>query len=530
MKCEGYIMDKNYAELLENDLLEYGMVSDVFPKYFNSNGLSRIKFRKMAETKCATSPMGINLLKPDGNNRVISLPNPISYQQCVRIIFEDTNCFKMVLDKIKNNPYSHSKIIAEDMLFNIPIKENASKFMDSLRDKMYLSIGSKYCLKYDIEKFYDNVYTHYLPAGLVGFSESIAMYKQEKNASNEYTYMCNIDKAIRNLSNKETKGILTGPFVSRIFSELLLSELDDEIRKELKNENFRRYIDDSVMYVNTLDEAERNITLLKKVFQKYKLSLKMEKTQIKKIPFFDFDSLKSVINIRKNKNIDKKGWYLASQDDFFEAIYKAEKMYKRGNKGALKYVLKVLKNQKNEYGINKDFMEKSNSFLYFLNYLIVYPQYANEILSIVDKQIEYIKESKEILNTFLKNSILDNQELVSLYIIQILVKWNLEVEDDIIIDYIEKGECNEILRATFLEYVCIHNAEQKYDTIINAYKKRITGTNGIDFSQDDWLNKYVLFYHDYIDESEIVTQSNLVHNFKAYKQNNIKFINFDLIK
>ena len=415
-------MDKNYIKSLKKDLLENGLVSEALPEYLNSKGLSNISFKELTKSNRDSSPMTINLSKKDGGNRTIYLPNPVSYQQCVNTVFKDKNILEKIINKIENNRFSHSKILWEDGLFNIPIKGNNSKYIDSKRDKMFLSVGKKYSLKYDIEKFYDNIYTHYLPAGLIGFDNAIEMYRNHIPQSSEYKYMCNIDKDIRNMCNAETKGIVTGPFISRIFSELLQSEIDKEIFEKTGCENFRRFVDDTEMYLKTLDEAEKNIVILKNIFQRYKLSLKMEKTEIKQIPYIDFSSLKEILNIRINKIKGKAGWYFASQEDFFETIYKAEELERNNNTGALKYILKILNNKNYEYGINTKFDQKSKSFLYLLNYIIVYPRYAKEILKIVDIHIKYIEESKDILNNFLTECIDNRQELVCLYIIQILIK------------------------------------------------------------------------------------------------------------
>lgn len=523
-------MKEENLKLLKGDLLENGMVSEVLPEYINTNGLSNIKFRGVSK-KIGASAMTVNLLKNDGGNRVICLPNPILYQQCIETIFNKKEMFLDVINKIEKNEYSHSKILAEDNLFNIPIKNNKSKYMESLREKMYLSIGKKYKLKYDIEKFYDSIYTHYLPAGFIGFSESLNMYRGNKEKSKIYNYMCEIDSSMRNMNNKETKGIITGPFVSRIFSELLQTEIDNEIVERIKTNKYRRYVDDGEIFLNTVDEAERDIEILKNIFQKYKLSLKMEKTEIRRIPYIDFSSLKEILNIRKVKNKQKNGWYFASQDDFFETISKAEKMQKNGKKGTLKYIFKVLNGQKNEYGINKNYTDKNNSFFYLLNYIIIYPQYAKEILKIVDRQIQYVPESCKILNDFLKQSIIGNQELVSLYIIQTLVRNCLEIDENTVIEYIKKNDnnTNEILKASFLNYLCEKNLSKKYNDNIIEYRESLRGEKGFCFCLENWLSLYILFFHDYISEDEFIDEKNVINNLRSYKRNNIKFINFNLI-
>ena len=522
-------MEELNVDLLKKDLLENGMVSEVLPSYFNTNGLSKISFKELVKKDRDCSPITFRLLKKDGGTRMMYLPNPIVYQQCINIIFKNKDMVLKVIDKIENNKYSQSKIIGEDYLFDIPIKNNPSKYIKSLREKMYISIGKKYKLKYDIEKFYDNIYTHYLPAGLIGLSKALEIYKKNEEKSEEYSYMCLVDEEIRSMNNKETKGIITGPYISRIVSELLLAEIDNEICSKINSDCYRRYVDDGEIYLNTLDEAEKDIETLKNIFQKYKLSLKMEKTEIKKIPYFDFNMLKEIINIRKLKNKKKVGWYFASQDDFFGVIAKAEEMEKNGKKGALKYILKVLTGSKYEYGINKGYELKDKSFFYLLNYLLIYPQYSNEILKLIDRQIEDISESGIILNEFLKKSIENKQELVGLFVVQILKKHQIKIDIDIIVNYLLKDEdSSEILKAVFLAYLCDENNDGNFDSIIKSYRDNLKGKNGFNFKLESWLSQYVLFYYDFITENEFDENQNFIKNLIEYKKKNIKFIDFSL--
>ena len=57
----------------------------------------------------------------------------------------------------------------------------------------------------------------------------------------------------------------------------------------------------------------------------------------------------------------------------------------------------------------------------------------------------------------------------------------------------------------------------------------VTETDGINFKIDDWLSKYILYYYDYIDESEFIKSDNFYKNFILYKANNIKFIDLDTL-
>lgn len=394
---------------------------------------------------------------------------------------------------------------------------------------MFLSIGKRYSLKYDIEKFYDSIYTHYLPAGLVGFSEALNMYRGNKEKSEEYNYMFKIDCDMRNLCNAETKGILTGPYTSRIFSELLQSEIDKEIFNSINNNSMRRFVDDTEIYSYTKEEQERNLENIKKILQKYKLAMKMEKTKIIKFPFIDFSTLRDLINIRFIKNKKKIGWYFACQDDLFEVLNKADKMTQAGNKGTFKYILKVLNGKNFEYGINENYEEKDASFFYLLNYITIYPQYSKEILDLLNVNIQYIDNSQEILNQTLKKFIKNGLDLACLFLIQLMLKNKIDIEEEIMDEYLNSENNNEILRATIINYLCEKNIDKKYDKKLLNEVEKLKIDKKINFSTENWLAKYILYYYNFFEDKDCVEINNFLDNFKQYKNNNIKFIDFNLL-
>lgn len=521
-------MQKKQKQLLKNDLLDNGMVAEVFPKYITTVGISKLCIiPKLSITK-DTEPSTINLPKNDGNIRQIYLPNPVAYIGAV-----DTLCssavFEKILGKIENNKFSHSKLIYSDGLFNIPVKNHSSKFTESQREKMFLSIGKKYAVKYDIEKFYDSIYTHYLPAGLIGFENAINMYRGVIPLTNDYKEMRNIEKAMTRLCRGETKGIITGPFISRILSELLQSEIDKEIFEKLKNDKFRRFVDDTTLYVNSIVDAEKDLREIKKLLQKYRLSLKMEKTDIIEFPYLDFTTIRNLLNFRKIKNTTKENWYFASQDDFFENIDKAEKISNEENhKGVLKYVFKTLSNTNYEYGIGKKYSDKDTSFSYLVNYISKYPQYAQFIVEILDRNISNIQNIEDVLNDALKLFVDSEYEIAVLHIFGVLVKHRLYIDKEFLIRYIEKEEANDIVSAVFTQYLCEENFNDFHERL-NKIKAKLYISGKIDFKMNNWILKYVLFLFDIIAETEC-EQDNYYKYFWYWKNNNYKFINFDVLR
>ena len=97
--------------------------------------------------------------------------------------------------------------------------------------------GNKYCVQADISNFYPSIYTHSVCWALVGKDVS-------KKDRDDQKWFNKIDKAIRSCQDRESIGIHIGPDTSGIIAEIILSQID----KELKDFNFIRHIDDYKCY------------------------------------------------------------------------------------------------------------------------------------------------------------------------------------------------------------------------------------------------------------------------------------------
>ena len=76
------------------------------------------------------------------------------------------------------------------------------------------------------------------------------------------------------------KGIEIGNYTSQIFANIYLNEVDQFIKHKLKVKYYARYLDDSVMMVQTKQEAKEVLRQVEK-FLNEKLKLKLnDKTQI----------------------------------------------------------------------------------------------------------------------------------------------------------------------------------------------------------------------------------------------------------
>ena len=81
-------------------------------------------------------------------------------------------------------------------------------------------------------------------------------------------------------AQKRDKGIEIGNYTSQIFANIYLNEVDQYIKKELKVKYYVRYLDDSILIVQTKEEAKKLLKLIQK-FLKEELELELnDKTQI----------------------------------------------------------------------------------------------------------------------------------------------------------------------------------------------------------------------------------------------------------
>ncbi|MDE5849129.1 MAG: RNA-directed DNA polymerase [Muribaculaceae bacterium] len=182
---------------------------------------------------------------------------------------------------------------------------NISKFYDSYK---FLNIEKRFefLLKVDIAKCFDSISPDLL-AHLV--------YNNGINATDEVSGedfifdFIRLHKEIRisplSLEDSEDeqsdKGIIIGPEVSRIFAEIFMQQIDIRVEKILKTEYnkknprdyaFCRYVDDSFIATNTLDDLHLVKIIYSRVLEEYGLRLKEEKMTIyNQRPFIDGLSL-----------------------------------------------------------------------------------------------------------------------------------------------------------------------------------------------------------------------------------------------
>lgn len=122
-----------------------------------------------------------------------------------------------------------------------------------------------YILKMDIRKYFQNI------------DKDILMEILKRKVKEEKLVKL-LEKIV--YSNDGKKGLPIGNYTSQIFANIYLNEIDQYIKHVLKVKYYFRYMDDSVLFVKTKQEA---IELLEKIKEYLKQNLELElneKTQI----------------------------------------------------------------------------------------------------------------------------------------------------------------------------------------------------------------------------------------------------------
>ena len=273
----------DYMNEISNDelykaLLGYGLFADKLPPVFSSeafynycinnnptfagNGRQYVYYESMRN---------INIPRPLG------IPVPMVYEKLCKCLSDNWDDIKQYFYKKTNKQkYKISRIHIRKMYNRNEIFEmNYNDWREDGSPENKLIYGMKYVVHADISKCFQSIYTHSLSWALVGKSVAKQTKTQKKAWYNVLDHMTQINKDL------ETHGLIIGPHVSNVLSEIILCAVDEKLEKKWK---FIRNIDDYICYVKTEEDAEKFLVDLQEALREYDLSLNHKKTQIDKLP------------------------------------------------------------------------------------------------------------------------------------------------------------------------------------------------------------------------------------------------------
>lgn len=263
------------------------------------------------------------IVKQNGKNRILSIIHPLTqlafvdlYRNYKEHILYHTNISSRSLRK----PIGISKVFYTPKMIQ-KIKKINNEILDDFEITNYFTYGPmrlahkiydseflldmevkyKYMKKMDISKCFYNIYTHSIVWST--HSKNFA-----KNNTNEKTIFSNYFDRKMQISNfNETNGIVVGPEFSRIFAEIILQKIDNNIVNSLKikhglnlDENycFYRYMDDFFVFSNDILILNKVQDVISTELSFFKLHLNSSKEFLSERPFYtNLTSLKNRISI-----------------------------------------------------------------------------------------------------------------------------------------------------------------------------------------------------------------------------------------
>lgn len=198
------------------------------------------------------------------------------------------------------------------------VYDKYTKLYQFFESEDYFNLESKYSdfWSIDISKCFDSIYSHSISWAIKGKIRS-------KNIKVKDTFGSIFDKLMQKSNFNETNGIIVGNEVSRVFSEIILQEIDCDIKSFLLKEDLiegvnydlKRYVDDYFIFSKSEENCVRICDGIENSLRKYKLSINKQKTKKLKKPFITgitkskvetSDALNELYSVLFEKNEDGK--------------------------------------------------------------------------------------------------------------------------------------------------------------------------------------------------------------------------------
>lgn len=469
---------KNKTDICEMDL-KYTSTSihkDIFNCNDLYNSISKIIDKvELKNNNKETEPIIFSVYKNDEERRIFKYPNIYSYiclckhineyqEKYIDILKSST---KSLSNEFYNKGYLHGKI---------------------LRYKNRL--GNRRIFRTDIENFYPSIYTHSIPWVLEGKEKA----KREKNEKDKYYNQ--MDTLIQKCQYGETHGIPTGPFTSRLISEIYMCKVDEKLSKF----KYVRYVDDfELAYSRECEQIEFYNTLNKELNQ---LNLKIKKDK-NLIDIFPFDVDENVDDYFTYIKLFKQNYDVLTISkerriiyDFIDYSLIKEK---KGKKGSLKLLFKALIQAYENNYLSKDAW-KGDIWKYLFNLVLMRPQlyiYFLDFIKVINEQdiLSYIGKSimnmKEQVHENVKQYIeLEyNEELLAILSIVYKLEIGYILDEPILLEIIKtQDDFNSI---TGIE-IYLKNKNIDWNKLFETIESKLS--NSYTWNNEFWLFKYQLFY------------------------------------
>lgn len=497
MKTYFKFMNDFDSDDIFEGLLAHGMFSEKLPPIFD--GYLFYDYCKNNSPTFINTEKETNYIKYDTMRNInvprsLGIPNPMNYYHLCNFISINWDKIKLHFqNKTHNQTQKVSRIHIRKMkdvkrIFQMNYKD----YRTDGGGEIDLLLGSKYVVNADISTCFPSMYTHSLAWALAG--KEIA----KKTRGNQHWFN-QLDFYVRGTTNGETHGILIGPHVSNVLSEIILVCIDNELVG--KGWNYVRNIDDYTCYVNTYDDAQKFLVDINEALRKYNLMLNHKKTKVSRLPLSSTEQWVRKMNIIPFNNetfLDYKAVKLAL-DTAIELLKSND-----DNAAILNYLIKVLDKKKLSKNA-KDYYIKS-----ILHLSIIFPY----LIPLLDEYIfkkQNVDNNKiiEFTNLIYQEGINTKNYEMLCYALFFALKYKFEIQ------IVNSDEIRNSRHCILMLLGYLYCKDINYNK--NEIKNFKELAKELMKDKDDFNENWIFVY-------EVLSVGFLKSDWKLLKQNNISFL------
>ena len=494
-KYHEFIDEISPNEIYEG-LLAHGLFNEKLPPIFTSKSFYDFcKSNAPTFSKEATNYVFYENIRNINIPRPLGIPNPMAYQLLCKNISEIwvdmQNHFKV---QTEHQAHKISRIHLRKMKDKQCLFEmNYDNWKVDGSPEPDLLIGKKYLVSADISNCFPSIYTHALSWALVGKEEA---KREQKDHSKWYN---KLDFYTRNIKNGETHGLLIGPHVSNLLSEIILVNVDKVLYD--KGFKFIRNIDDYTFYAETYEKCQEFLIQLSSSLRDYDLTLNYKKTKILELPRATSEQWIRKINafntfeFKPTLNYKDVQTYLDLSLDLMKG--------NNDNAAILNYAIKVLSKKTLTANAKQYFLKTVYHLCIIYPYII--PLLENNVFIPCGASKDSVSEiSQLIFDTNIKSQ---NYEGVS-FALYFAIKYEFVLTN---LDFNSIKESNNAicLLLSYL-YIC-KNGKRNDKKLYTELAKHLA-------SNEDTFNLFWIFIY------ECLPKSSLRGQWKYIKNNSISFI------
>ena len=514
MKLGMIIMKRDYCEI-EKEIAEQGFFSEYLPPCF---GLDDKVFMHGPPKKCdLINPYRFTMSRYSGNNarRSIFLPEVGSYV-VARNYIRQHDIIKEIIEFTDNNDVSFSPIVGandrvmrHEQSYDLIISGHedntiSSDYIENIAKKIKKATGAKKVLKLDVSNCFSSFYMHMVPAIMLGLEETERAYRASLNSSDKllegesyaiYRKYRGLDEVIRQMNLNRTNGLLSGPLISRVIAEGILTRIDLELKEV--GFKFSRYVDDYEVYIFE-DNINDVINKFTRILKRYGFALNNEKTEVLEFPYYVVENLEKIFYTYTRGKMD-----VEKLIEMFNRFYSLEH---DGTKGAIRFLLKSLEHK-------PIIPEDPDLYKSFLITIIGNDERslikACSLLITQDEIITLTKQDVDIVKSMLEKHIEFENDLEVLWLLHLLIKTG-----------------NKSAISSLIKELINSNNELAHIMLLRNDFFNVDKITAISRKASSWILLYELYVSGHITEDEFVSKLNLNKNLEMYRRLKEKEVHF----